>query len=296
MLNPFFSIVIPTRGRPRLLADAIASAVQQDFDDFEVIVSDNFNGPETRQTVEKFLQTSALRYFRTEKLLSMPDHWEFATQQAKGEYVLILTDRSVLRQGALRFIHDAISANDKRTELCAWRWTLYENSIKGDVLRDLALTKESTVQLKSKAIAINFATGSKGYPYSLPRGLNSCYHKDLIYRVRQRWGSPFKPLTPDFFSAFVFLSCTEDVLFLDRPLFISQGLKDSNGGNAYRTSALAYLESLGITDWLLHTPIKAPLVENTIFQDFLAAKELCGGNLANINIHCPCIFRLVSKS
>ena len=33
MPQPFFSIVIPTRGRPELFRDALVSALWQDFDD-----------------------------------------------------------------------------------------------------------------------------------------------------------------------------------------------------------------------------------------------------------------------
>ena len=43
MIPPYFSILIPTRGRPDLLRDAVVSALFQDFDNFEVVVSDNCN-------------------------------------------------------------------------------------------------------------------------------------------------------------------------------------------------------------------------------------------------------------
>ena len=49
MAKPFFSIVIPTKNRPELLRDAIRSVLLQNFDDYELIVSDNFNDERTKK-------------------------------------------------------------------------------------------------------------------------------------------------------------------------------------------------------------------------------------------------------
>ena len=44
---PRFSIVMPTRNRAALLPWAIRSALEQRFDDFEVVVSDNASSDRT---------------------------------------------------------------------------------------------------------------------------------------------------------------------------------------------------------------------------------------------------------
>ena len=38
---PAISVVIPTRNRHSMLADAIASVLRQDFDDYEIVVVDD---------------------------------------------------------------------------------------------------------------------------------------------------------------------------------------------------------------------------------------------------------------
>jgi glycosyltransferase involved in cell wall biosynthesis len=40
-LSPFFSVIIPTRNRPAVLAAAVASVLAQDFDDYEIVVVDD---------------------------------------------------------------------------------------------------------------------------------------------------------------------------------------------------------------------------------------------------------------
>jgi glycosyltransferase involved in cell wall biosynthesis len=92
-----FSIVIPTRNRPELAAIAIKSVLRQDFQDFEVVVSDN-SSPEDEPELEKVVAKTAdsrVRYVRPPAELTMGEHWEFALGHARGEYVGYLTDRMV---------------------------------------------------------------------------------------------------------------------------------------------------------------------------------------------------------
>ena len=42
--KPFFSIVLPTKDRSFLVKDLVNSVINQDFKDFELIVSDNSEG------------------------------------------------------------------------------------------------------------------------------------------------------------------------------------------------------------------------------------------------------------
>ena len=88
----------------------IRSVLQQTFDDFELIVCDNSD--------EAFMPATAaaageandprVRYVRTNGRLSMPDNWERAIADARGDYVGILTDRSVYRRDALSLVHAEI--------------------------------------------------------------------------------------------------------------------------------------------------------------------------------------------
>ena len=53
-----------------------------------------------------------------ERQLSMPDNWERAIADARGEYVGILTDRSVFRRDALSLVHAEIEHSG--TPLVGW--------------------------------------------------------------------------------------------------------------------------------------------------------------------------------
>jgi len=201
--------------------------------------------------------------------------------------VLILTDRSVFKQHALRTIYTAINSNAEEVLVCAWRWSLFDDQTSCEYADFPMIEQDSIVNLSSKEIAQNFINRQQGYPYDLPRMLNSCYRRDLAEKIRNKHGDLFKPISPDFTCAFLLLAESKQVLFLDSALFISQGLSISNGGNASNNLSVAenYLSTLGLDDYYAHVPIKIPLVENIIFEDFLAIQELAGGELSNININ-----------
>ena len=281
--TPFFSIIIPTRNRPDLLRDALVSALFQDFNDFEVVVSDNCNDDRTQKVLDEFSYNPRLRCIRPERLLQMPEHWEFASRHAEGTYVLFLTDRSVLKRHALKTIYNTINTTGEDVSVCSWRWSLYDDLARQE-FGDVSTHAGGIERVSSKTICSDFTEGISKYPYSLPRGLNSCYRKNVISSLQDRYGTVFRPMGPDYTSAFLLLSKVDSVLYIDQALFISQGLRISNGGNAYSKTAAAYLQALGEKDWLSHVPIKVPLVENAIFQDYLSIRDLAGGTLSEVNI------------
>src|SRR5262249_18302130 len=50
--KPLFSVVIPTRERAETLTYALRTCLEQDFDDYEVVVCDNCSSPATRAVIQ----------------------------------------------------------------------------------------------------------------------------------------------------------------------------------------------------------------------------------------------------
>lgn len=286
MNRPFFSVVIPTKNRPELLRDAISSVLFQNFDDYELIVSDNFNDRQTYEVVAEFKNNSHLKYFRTNSELNMPDHWEWATLKTIGKYVLVLTDRSVLKQGTLNKIFNIIKTN-KKVAVYSWNWALFDNK-RNIVFGDFATHQGDSgiIKIISKDLIRYFLGSQQYFSHGLPRGLNSCYRFDVAENIRKKYGRLFMPISPDFTSAFLFLSQISEICYIDQSLFLSQGLEISNGEKSVLSTASArlYLKTLKNIDCYSYVPIKAPIVENLIFDDFLKIQKLAGGNLKNLEI------------
>ena len=53
MTTPRFSVVIPTRERATTLRYCLRTCLEQDFDDYEIVVCDNCSSPATREVVEE---------------------------------------------------------------------------------------------------------------------------------------------------------------------------------------------------------------------------------------------------
>lgn len=286
--QPFFSVVIPSKGRADLLRDALRSVLYQEFTDYEVVVSDNCNDARTKEVIELFAGNPHLVYVRPDVELSMPEHWEFATRNAKGKYVLVLTDRSVLTQHALAKLHQVLVDNPE-IDLCSWNWSCF---IDGE--RRLMPARSSK---PSRAHAHVLTTGFVANAYAkesirgkyhsaLPRGLNSLYRADLAERVRSEHGALFHAINPDYSSAFLLLAYGSKLIYIDESIFVSQGLSVSNGGNAVISTegASRYLRTLGSADFFVNVPIKEPIVENSIASDFLRIKSITYGTLSAIEL------------
>ena len=83
MATPRFSVVIPTRQRANTLRHTLQTCLAQDYDDYEIVVCDNFSSPETRQVVDD-CASERIVYLRTSRPLAMSVNWELAVEQARG--------------------------------------------------------------------------------------------------------------------------------------------------------------------------------------------------------------------
>ena len=274
MNRPFFSIIIPTKNRPTLLRDAIKSVVLQNFDDYELIVSDNFNDELTKKVIDEFKGDSRLRYLRTERELSHPDHWEFAAKGAEGFYILLLTDRSFFRQGALRDIHNTVEGLGN-PEVVFWKYGYFDE---GKGILEGEKDEAGVKFFDSIDILKNF---NRTYDmHLLPRPHVGCYRRDLIDKIRSDVGALYLPFGPDYTSSFLVLSRVAKAVFIPRPLFFLQGYSVSQGTKS-QSSIAGYLQSLNIKDPYQYVPIKASINVSLIFNDFFKIQDIAGGNLRN---------------
>jgi len=89
---PRVSVIITTHNRPRLLKGAIQSVLNQDFNDFELIViNDASVGSETDDVVKSF-SDPRIRYVKNNTNLGSTASLNIGLKEARGEYIAILDD------------------------------------------------------------------------------------------------------------------------------------------------------------------------------------------------------------
>lgn len=269
MTSPTFSILIPAKGRPDLVSDALLSVLWQSHADFEVIVSNNGGDTRVRKALQPHLSDSRVRYTEQSEVLPMPEHWERISLLATGRYQIVVPDRSLLRKDALSSILAIHLKGGSAADIVSWSWDLFHST--SNMLEPAGVKATEAVVLMSEKVALDSLTNKAPYPLALPRGLNSSVRTDLIAEIRTSFGRAFAPLTPDFSFAYTCLLMRPQFTHMPRPMCVSQGLSVSNGGIAYVTDAGNYLETLGLEKPICHSPIAAPFVENVIAEDFFAA-------------------------
>lgn len=100
-MKPYFSIVIPTKDRPECVEIVLGSIQKQNFEDYEVIISDNGFKKPCEDVVRSF-GDSRLRYVRPQHPLGMSDSFEYAQRFSDGQWLMILGDKNILYHGALK--------------------------------------------------------------------------------------------------------------------------------------------------------------------------------------------------
>lgn len=102
----FFSIVIPTYNRDKIIPRAINSILQQSFTDFEIIVVDDGSTDGTEAAVAAF-NSVQVRYFKTANF-GVAHARNYGIKQAKGTYIGFLDSDDLMETMHLQTAFDFI--------------------------------------------------------------------------------------------------------------------------------------------------------------------------------------------
>ena len=275
--EPFLSVVIPTRNRGHLVVDAIRSVLWQSFDDYELIVSDNCSHDDTAQAIRDVGGDRA-RYVRPDRVLSMPDHWEFALDHARGRFVAYLCDDDVWVPGALEKIAGIL--NETRSDLVVTFSGIYNAPNWLDVNQQNILNLApytGTVREFESTATIRRIYSECRVLNDIPRMLNSFCRRETLQRVRKEAGRIFL-LCPDYSFAAMILTAMPAWLYVDEPLHLQgvfpEGIGSTQTFNRGEPSLEFAREFKEKEDKpLKHVPLKSLLVSNLITDTLLLSKE-----------------------
>jgi glycosyltransferase involved in cell wall biosynthesis len=105
-----FSVVIPTRNRLEYLKSAIFSVLCQDYDDWELIISDNASSEDVRDYVFS-LHEPRVKYSRSDEFISVTKNWNRAIDLSTGDYVILIGDDDCLMQNVFSILNKIIKEN-----------------------------------------------------------------------------------------------------------------------------------------------------------------------------------------
>lgn len=270
-MQPFFSIVIPTKNRPKLVEAAIFSLSQQSFKNFEVIISD-YEPNACKNVFDKYAD-DRFRYVSPspEFKYGMNGNWEFGLRFAQGRYICILEDKMYLYQNSLEIIYRYI-LEAEYPDTVNWHTDLYKFEDEQTDLKGCLRKRKKEKSWKEIDILQVIAEKIEFSSYMVYRevsaGIGTIFSgmikREVIENVKKRFGRYFDFYNPDYGSAIPNLFFSQKSILLGAALTIALQSIEGNGrvaGKYYTACGAFFEESLWGYERLKYSP--APFLRIT---------------------------------
>jgi len=211
-VTPLFSILIPTKDRPDLVIDLVHSVLAQKFKNFEIIISDNSSNNETNALLCS-IQDNRLRYLKTGNL-NMTDNWNAGINSCAGTYLLLFSDKMLLKKGSLQYLANYI---EKHSPECV-NWDIDNFFDKEAVYSEHHHIKYDTT-ISAKEL-IKSVLSSEFDSTRLPCHCCSAISMSIIKSIVLKSGKACLQLNPDYTLAYQVCLTAIKVHNLDRALSI----------------------------------------------------------------------------
>jgi glycosyltransferase involved in cell wall biosynthesis len=275
-----FTLLIPTRERCDTLRWTLESCVHQDYDNLEILVSDNCSQDETRDVVESF-RDKRIRYVNTGRRISMAGNFEFALSQInlnEEGYVTSIGDDDAMLPGAIKEINALLGKTN--TEIISWTKSEYTwPNMVNEKFRDMLivpLSNKLTLLKCEEVIAEIIRHYSPSSYFRLPSIYWSFVSHKAIREVTKVTGRFFQSITPDVYSGFALAFANNNYYFSNRPYSMNGVSGHSNGAsqlsidkNDKATNLFMSEQEVSFHEKLVYTP-STPIL---IAEAFLQARE-----------------------
>lgn len=236
--NHHFTVVIPTRERCDTLKHTLHTCIIQDYDNLDILVSDNFSQDGTREVVESYKDVR-IRYINTGKRISMTDNFEFALSHVKPEgYVIYIGDDDGLLPDAICNINAVLIQTGARV----LRWSLphyWWPNIESNLANKLIISSlDSGLTVRNSASTIqDILSFKEPYRSFLPMMYQySVIEYEIIKRIKELSGRFYYSMTPDIYSGFAVAGSIDNFVYSKRPYTIGGVSEHSAGASSFGLS------------------------------------------------------------
>jgi glycosyltransferase involved in cell wall biosynthesis len=229
MNEPKITVVIPTRERCDVLVYALQTITAQDYDNLEILVSDNHSHDATQEVV-RAANDQRVKYLNTGRRLSMSHNWEFALSHVKEGWVTFVGDDDGLLPGALKKVATIIQTSEVhaiRSELCFYEWP----SVTEMGFGKLSIPLGNGWRLRdSETWLARVMSGQAGYR-ELPLVYNGGFISVRVLKeIEGKSGTVFRSCIPDIYTAIAVASTVDRYAYSREPFAVNGGSKHSTGG------------------------------------------------------------------
>jgi hypothetical protein len=282
---PRFSVVVPTRDRPDLLAFCLQSLAEQTFGDLEVIVADNPVNAPAREVFDRWAR-EGWRYVNPGRPLAMHENFELACAAATAEFVAVVIDKTILHPSALEHAERAVEGRPEIDIVTWWNEGYHPLDEEHEPGLGQFLPAAAPVEV---ALYDPMAELARRFENVEPRGRDPVHYvrgkiafgafsRRLLDRIRAQAGRLFPPLAPDYTSMVPACVLAEAAVDLGRPLLVSYNSARSNGWRQATDSrhARRFIESVdpAIVD-ALPVPGLYASQHNVVAYDLVSSAARC---------------------
>lgn len=231
LMNTHFTIVVPTLNRLPTLRWALETCVNQEYDNYTIVIADNNCADGTREyLLNKNFKN--VRVLRANKHLSMTENWDRIARLLCEEdtYIHYLGDDDGLLPFSLRVASEIISHTNEK--LISWKKVEYSwpdlaiEEFRNSIIVPLSATIKS---INSREFLANCHNFDESYS-SGPGVYTSFVHSSIFKSIYEADGEHiFRSASADVYSAYVIASTVPNFMKCQFALSINGGSGYSNG-------------------------------------------------------------------
>lgn len=114
MNQPKVSVCLPTRNGDKHLNKTIKSILNQNYKNFELLISDNNSNDKTKKILRKYKKYKLIKIFTQKNILTMMENYNYLIKKAKSNYLVFIHDddlwnRKYLSSGIKTLLKDKTS-------------------------------------------------------------------------------------------------------------------------------------------------------------------------------------------
>jgi hypothetical protein len=230
-MQPRITIVVPTRERCDTLVWALKTCVTQDYDNLEILVSDNASTDETRDVVESYDDTR-IRYINPGRRLGMSEHWEYAFSHVDNGYIGVIGDDDGLLPSAIEDVSRIVAASELPLvwPVQQYFWPTYPDPALANSLI-MPLRQASDIREVSSQTSVRSVLQHNDLYPLLPSPYFGIVPAHVFAVLRRRSGLVFHSITPDIYAGFAVAAVCPTYLRSERAYSLAGQSGHSNGAS-----------------------------------------------------------------
>ena len=116
-MDLFFSICIPNYNYSKYIEETINSVLDQDFENYEIIVVDNDSTDESWEIIKRYSDHKKVKIFKNNFNIGFAPNLQKVTEKARGKFINLLSADDKMQPGTLTYYYSELVKLEKETNI-----------------------------------------------------------------------------------------------------------------------------------------------------------------------------------